>query len=184
MPTNRRPINRLRRGLTWNQELELEFGPNPRLPGFSSEEARQQAWLRHRERLMQAWAKHGKRPWAWWQYESPIRFPRNSEYEGAALYEAGLLGEREKAELLAEWHEYFDRAQEPDFCYCIGHRNPGDTFASYLKGAAAKRAHYQWAGIPKELIRKWTAERRRRARTIRRLTQTAADTELIAVRLR
>src|SRR6516164_5817645 len=79
------------------------------------------------------------------------------------------------AELEARWREYFDQAQEPGFTHCIGHAKAGDTFASWLEGAAAKRAHYRWAGIPHELIRKWTAECRRRNEAIRKLQTTPPD---------
>jgi hypothetical protein len=48
----------------------------------------------------------------------------------------------------------------------VGHGKEGDTFATWLKGAAAKRAHYRWAGIPSSLIRKWTEERQRREQVI------------------
>jgi hypothetical protein len=82
------------------------------------------------------------------------------EYETAALWEAGLLDEKEVAEAEASWREHFKRAHEPSFQYCIGHAKPGDTFATWIKGAEARRAHYRWAGIPKALIRKWTKNAR------------------------
>jgi hypothetical protein len=51
----------------------------------------------------------------------------------------GLLFDNERAELLTRWREEFDRAQEPGFAHCIGHAKPGDTFATWLSGKAAKR---------------------------------------------
>jgi hypothetical protein len=53
--------------------------------------------------------------------------------------------------------------------YCVGFTKPSDTTSTWLKGEAAKRAHLKWAGVPRALIRKWTAERRRRRRTTREL---------------
>ena len=54
------------------------------------------------------------------------------------------------------------RAQEPGFAHCIGHAKPGDTFATWLSGEAAKRARYAWAGIPNQLVAQWAASQRRR----------------------
>jgi hypothetical protein len=73
------------------------------------------------------------------------------------------------------WRRDFERAQQPGFKFCIGHAKPGDTFASWLEGEPAKRAHLKWAGVPRALIRKWTAERRRRGKTIRKLDAAAGD---------
>jgi hypothetical protein len=88
------------------------------------------------------------------------------------LWEAGLLTDEERIELEQAWRECFEQAQQPGFQHCIGHAKPADTFATWLKGAAAKRAHYKWAGIPRELLRRWTEERRRRSETIRKLRAT------------
>jgi hypothetical protein len=159
MPTNRVPVRRLRRGLSHDQEMSLWLGDHPYRPAFGSEQQRRAAWVRHRDRLMAAWAKHGKRPAGWWDYESPVPYPRDPDYDAATLFEAQLLADGERAELIAEWRYQFDRAQEPGFSFCIGHAKPSDTFASWLEGAAAKRAHYRWAGIPRSLLTQWTAER-------------------------
>ena len=169
MPTNRTPLHRNRHGLSFEEKMSLEFGDHPcRPPAFRSNDERREAWLRHRERLL-ASCLYGRRPAGWWDYEAPIPRPRDQDYEQAALYEAGLLTEIERADLLARWREEFERAQEAGFVHCIGHADPGDTFASWLQGNAAKRAHYRWAGIPRELIRAWTLERRRRGRAVRKL---------------
>jgi hypothetical protein len=161
MPTNRRPIHRHRRGLSFFEEMSLQYGKaHHHRPGFESDEERRRAWYRHRDRLMAAWAKHGKRPEAWWDYESPVPYPRDPDYDAATLFEAQLLADGERAKLIAEWRYQFDRAREPGFSFCIGHAKPSDTFASWLEGAAAKRAHYRWAGIPRSLLTQWTKKKR------------------------
>ena len=95
-----------------------------------------------------------------WCYESPIARSKY-EYEQAALYEANLLGARERADLLAHWREQFDRAGPGDFSHCLGVL-PGTTTAAWLHGDAARNRHYEWAGIPDSLIKRWTAAQRRR----------------------
>jgi hypothetical protein len=176
MPSNRTPLQRPNRiPLSHEAEMSLRYGEMPHRPGFASEEERRAAWFHHRDHLLQH-CRWGKRPAAWWDYECPIRRPRDHDYEEAALFEAGLLTETEVAELTKLWRERFEQAQRPDFAYCIGHANPGDTFASWLHGEPAKRAHLKWAGVPRSLIRKWTAQRRRRGKTIREL-ETASSAE-------
>src|SRR5262249_20063389 len=82
--------------------------------------------------------------------------------------------ETELAELIPEWREEYEKANEPNFSYCTGH--------GWLRGEAAKRAHYRWAGIPPALVKKWDAERRRRAKTIRKLAESPADSGVAASR--
>ena len=67
---------------------------------------------------------------------------------------------------LARSRGLVERAQQPDFFHCEG---PG----RFLKGEPAKRAHYQWADIPRALVKQRTAQRRRRGRTIRELEATS-----------
>jgi hypothetical protein len=169
MPTNRVTVRRFRRSLSHEQEMSLWLGDHPYRPAFGGEQERRAAWVRHRDRLMAAWAKHGKRPVGWWDYEAPLPRP-DSEREQSTLYEAGLLGETERAELLAEWRREFERAHGPHLFHCDG---PGAVF----HGAAARRRHYAWAGIPRALLAQWTRERRRRNRIIPR---PKATTELPA----
>jgi hypothetical protein len=114
-------------------------------------------WQRHRETMMQH-QPAGSRPVEWWLYERQMPRPHD---EAATLLEMGELRGEEKVEKMRYWREQYERTCEPGFGYCIGHKNPGDTFASWLKGPAARRAHYRWAGIPRELVRKWDAERKR-----------------------
>src|SRR5262245_11302420 len=148
------------KSLSYMQEMDLSLA-------FRDAEGRRAAWERHRDRLLKC-ANNGRRPLGWWQYDSSIPWPGHAR-EQSALYEAGLLGEEERLELEAVWYGYFEQAQVRDFSFCIGHRNPGDTFASWLYGDAAKRAHYRWADIPKSLVKQWTVEHRRRSRTICKL---------------
>lgn len=174
MPTSRTYIRRPHRHrLSHAQELDLWLGSGPQYcpHPFDSDEERREAWAKHRNWLMALFANHGRRPMAWWQYEAPIFYP-GYDREQSTLYEAGLLAEAEKAELLAEWRRYFEKALEPGFSHCIGHARPQDTFATWLHGAAAKRAHYAWADIPRALVKAWTGEYRRRAKTIRKLAET------------
>ena len=60
---------------------------------------------------------------------------------------------------LARSRGLVERAQQPDFFHREG---PG----RILEGAIARRAHYRWAGIPRELLKEWTTHRRRRVKTI------------------
>jgi hypothetical protein len=173
MATNRTPLqrpNRLR--LSHEEEMSLQYGDLPGRPGFPSGEERRAAWFHHRDRLLMH-CSDGRRPAGWWDFECPIRRPRDRDYAPAVLWEAGLLAESEVTELMAHWREHFERAQAPDFMFCIGHAKPGDTFATWLKGAAARRAHYRWAGIPRALLKEWTTQRRRRSRTIRELEEAS-----------
>jgi hypothetical protein len=99
----------------------------------------------------------GTRPEEWWTYEKRMSPPDN---EATKLYAMGELTEPELDALMAEWRAQYERAQHPAFTLCLGYR-PGQTVATWVKGAAARRAHYR--GIPRGLLRRWNAERRRRA---------------------
>jgi hypothetical protein len=57
---------------------------------------------------------HDRRPAAWWQFEATFPYP-GYDHEQSTLYEAGVLGEEERAELVAAWREEFETAQAPDF---------------------------------------------------------------------
>ena len=149
------------RRLNFWQELSLEYGERSDHPGFASDSERRAAWLQHREKFL-AKERPGRRPEAWWDYEAPFRRPDEYEQEPACLYAAGLLEEEEKRELVADWRETFQSAQQPDFFICCG---PGDL----RRGVAARRAAYADAGIPRELVRQWTAAHQRRVKTIRKL---------------
>jgi hypothetical protein len=173
MATNRHPIHHPHRGrLNHAREMTLLCGVDPRWDAFRTEEEFRDAWMRHRDRLLAH--RHGRRPMGWWRFESPIPFP-GQDRERAVLFEAGLLDEEERAELVACWREHFERAQDPQFMFCVGFAKPSDTTSTWLKGAAARRAHYRWSGIPKGLVREWTAQRRRRGKIVRK--QTTATEE-------
>jgi hypothetical protein len=170
MATNRtyRPH---RSRLTADQERDLWLGPGPpQAPAFASEEARQAAWLCYRDNLLSTFSSAGRRPQAWWQYDAPIPYP-GYERERSTLYQAELLGDDERVELEVEWRRAFDWAQRPDFSLCLGQQVDADDelAAHWLEGTAARRAYYRDVDIPRALVRKWTAERKRAAQTIRRL---------------
>jgi hypothetical protein len=128
-------------------------------------------WLKHRDHIM-ASTRAGSRPEEWWTYEKQMPQPRDLGDERITLFEMAELTETELAELMPEWREEYERANEPNFSYCTGH--------GWLRGEAAKRAQYRWAGIPRALIRKWDAARRRRAKTIRKLAEPPADSGVAA----
>jgi hypothetical protein len=172
MPTKRHPIRRRHRSGNLEQQEELWLGVSHRGPAFESDDERRAVWLCCRDRLLAMFGQHGRRPMAWWRYEAPFAYP-GYEREQSALYGAGLLSEAENAELLAFWRRQFERAQQPNFSYCLGPMK-------WLEGAAARRAQYAWADIPHLLIRKWTAERRRQAQTIRKPGADAAPHEHVA----
>lgn len=170
MATNRSYIRRPHRTrITADQEMDLSFGAGPRgnPEPFASPEARRAAWLRHRHLLIgKLPSSPGRRPHAWWQYDSPVPWP-GYEREQSTLHQADLLGDDERAALEAEWRRQFDRAWQPEFFFCGG---PDD----FLEGAAARRAHYRWADIPKELVKRWTAERQRAGQTIKELAESSS----------
>jgi hypothetical protein len=164
MPTNRTPLRRRRDGLNADKEMELWLGQCLQ-PAFESEQERHATWVRYRNWVMAKFANHGRRPDAWWRYEAPVPRPRDRDLEPPLLYRLGLLSEDELAVLMFEWRAQFDKAQQSEFEFCIGHKKRGDTFATFLEGSAARRAHYKWACIPPELVKQWSEERRRRTRT-------------------
>jgi hypothetical protein len=139
--------------LTPSQQQELWLGVNRNLGSyFRDAEHARAAWLQHRARLLELFGNRGRRPLAWWAFEAPLEHP-GCDRERSTLYEAGLLGEEERTELLTYWREQFDRAHGPDFFVCMG---PG----KILDGAAARCAHFEWADIPRALVEAWGAERR------------------------
>jgi hypothetical protein len=106
-------------------------------------------WERHRESML-ARSHEGRRPEEWWAYDSPV--PRDRDVaESIQLYEMGELDAAEMAELMPTWREHFQRGNEPGFAYCRGAGN-------WLKGKAARRALYQWAGIPEPILEQFKAE--------------------------
>jgi len=105
----------------------------------------------------------GSRPEEWWLYERQMPEP---PHQAAALYAMGELPGAELEQVKRDWRQRYENALGPGFSY-----NTGD---GWLEGAAARRAHYRWAGIPRELIKQWDAERRRQAKVIRKLAKVTA----------
>jgi hypothetical protein len=169
MPTERLPIHRSRRGrLRAGQELELWLGPSSNGSAFRDEAELREAWTRNRDRLMQQYGHDGRRPMAWWEFEAgDLRHP-GLDRERSFLFERGLLADDEKAALLRWWQAEFERSYEPDFFYT---ERPDEI----LEGARARALHYRWADIPRWLVKTWTAERKRRGKTIRKLATEAAS---------
>src|SRR5262249_57277873 len=101
----------------------------------------------------------------WWELEAPglgLVYP-GYFHERSYLYDADVLGEEERTELVAFWR----RESERSFFYTAA---PGEI----LHGAAARRKHFEWADIPRSLIERWQAERRPRRRQGAPLEEAAA----------
>jgi hypothetical protein len=145
-------------GLSAGQMMELQYGPSPSTGSyFASREELSAAWEQVREHLLEG-CRPGHRVAAWWEFEAPalgLAWPGHS-CETSYLHDAGVLGDEEKAELLAFWREEFGRAyDDPDFSYITA---PGEI----LHGMAARKAHLDWADVPHSLRRRWSAAHRRR----------------------
>jgi hypothetical protein len=95
-------------------------------------------WVKHKDQIM-ASTRAGSRPEEWWAYEKQIPQPRDLGDERITLFEMAELTETELAELIPEWREEYERANEPNFSYCTGN--------GWLRGKAAKRA----ARAPQEM---------------------------------
>src|SRR3954453_19372321 len=162
MPVKRRVLKARDRTLGLMERWSLELGEDERRPAFASGEDRFAAGEYHREHLL-AHERAGRRPRAWWDYDAPIPWPGYDD-ETVALYEAGLLSDEELAELMPWWREQFERSFAPEFFHCLG---PG----RILEGAPARQAHYRCTCIPPEIVKRWSAERGRRTRTIRKLAK-------------
>ena len=138
--------------LSHAEEMLLTYGPAPEWrDAFASIEAARAVWARYRERLMSRKAP-GRRPWGWYEFEAPEGLRYDYDRERSALFKAGLLTDSERSALMTYWREEFDRAQRPDFGLCLGS-------AGWLRGDAARQAHYEWADIPQKLIAAWSAAR-------------------------
>lgn|SRR5262249_19528167 len=135
--------------LSSDEAMELWLGPGEGGSLFHSREELRAAWLQGRAYMMQQWGCHGRRPAAFYEFEWEGNRP-DYDREQSTLYDAGVLSEAERAELVTFWRKEFER----------GYR---------LSGAAAQREHFEWADIPRSLLRQWRAEHRRRAKTVRRL---------------
>src|SRR5262249_4436261 len=139
-------------GLSLAQRQELWLGPGHDGSTFDNPQALRDAWTANRGEVMRLFATNGRRPMGWWQYESPIPWPGYFRQQ-SALYDAGLLADEEKIALEHRWRAEFERAHGPDFSYTAA---PGEI----LHGAAARKAHLDWADVPHSLRRQWQAARR------------------------
>jgi hypothetical protein len=163
MPTP--PPDRSRRSLSHGQEMFLLYGPADRWDDAFADEAEVcEAWNYHRARILSHY-RSGRRPWAWWAYEARVPHPGN--HQASTLYEMGVLSDEERAELEHWWREQYLRAWGAHFFHCEG---PGRIF----EGPIARRKHYAWADIPRDLLKRWTRERRRRRRIIHALKAVGA----------
>jgi hypothetical protein len=143
--------------LTDAQEHFLLYGPKHREDdAFADENEVLAAWAQHRARLLLG-CSGGRRPWGFWKIDHPELPWRGYDRQRSILYKAGLLTEQERDELVAWWRAEFEKVQRLD--------------------DEARRKHYRWADIPHELVRQWSAERRRRGRTIRELEAVASQPE-------
>jgi hypothetical protein len=135
-------------------DAEMWYGPGS-ASAFETVERARRYWIENRARLMPILAVDGRRPWGWWAFEAGApRYP-GRDLERSTLFEAGLLGAEEEAELLTDWRREFDRANGTDFFCCIGGKN--------LRGATARHEHFKWADIPPALVEAWSAEHVARA---------------------
>jgi hypothetical protein len=133
---------------------ELWLGSNNMGSVFPNREALAEAWRRHRDFAMREWAKLGRRPLAWWEFECPPGLRYDDDHEQSILYEAHVVIGEERIELERYWREEFERAQAFD--------------------VKARHKHFRDIDLPASLRRKWSAERRRSRKTIKRLA-TASD---------
>jgi hypothetical protein len=130
-------------------DAEMWYGPG-HASAFESVERARRYWIENRARLMPLLAVDGRRPWGWWRFEvGDLRHP-GRDRERSTLFEAGLLGAEEAAELLTDWRREFDRANSADFFCCVGGKN--------LRGEAARHEHFKWADIPPALVEAWRYE--------------------------
>ena len=147
-------------GFSAGEKMELQYGPNPTQGSlFSTREGLESAWVACRDELLER-ANPGRRPAIWWELEASglgLEWPGYFN-ERSYLYKAGVLSAEEKAELEREWKAEFEVAQKANFLL-------NDGSGEILMGDCARQAHYAWADIPRELVKRWTAAaRRRRAR--------------------
>src|SRR5262249_46849661 len=113
--------------------MELWLGPNPAVGSyFDSREALEQAWKTHRNEIMAQWGSHGRRPAAYYEFEWDGDRP-SYDRERSVLWRAGVLSAMERIELETQWKQDFAQGRDP-----------------------------KWSDIPRELLRRWKAERRRK----------------------
>ena len=176
MPTNRTPLQRPRRlSLSREQAESLQYGDLPGRPAFADDEERRAAWFAHRDRLLMH-CSHGQRPAGWWDYECPVPRPRDRDHAEAALFEAGLLAEREVEELVAQWRRDFERTQESPV-HVLRRLCEAGRYGRDLDPGQGRqeRRSIDGAEFRKGCSGNETAERRRRSNAIRQLETAAAE---------
>jgi hypothetical protein len=142
-------------GLSPGQKMELIYGPGASGSLFRDREHLESAWAACRDELLER-ANPGRRPAIWWMLEATISYPGYGS-ERSVLWRMDLLSADERLALETEWRAAFRESQAPDFTV-------NDGSGELLKGDCARQAHYAWADIPRELVKRWTAAARRRAR--------------------
>jgi hypothetical protein len=153
------------------ERAALEYGEIESAPVFFSDEARGRAWEAWRDEIMSRWQTKALRPQGWWDFDADahgVKYPADGDQESAVLWRAGQLTPEEVAMVETEWRKDFEQAQREPFRLTLG---PNEI----LHGDEARRAHYADRGIPRELVRKWEAERKRAAKTIEALVSADAD---------
>jgi hypothetical protein len=145
-------------GLSFSELQELWLGAHPTTGScFRTREELVAAWAQGRAVVMRLWGSHGgRRPAGFYEFEWDGPRPRYA-VERSILWRVGQLSPGEREGLETEWKMEFERAQAPDFTLSEGG-------GEILRGDCARAAHYEHHDIPRELIRKWSAARRRRER--------------------
>jgi hypothetical protein len=149
-----------------NAAMELWLGPSHNGSLFRDREELAQAWGLARDYMLKTFGRPGRRPRAWWAFEATIPYP-GYDRELSTLYEAGALDTEERAALERGWRAEFESAFDPDFFVAV---SPNEI----LEGPPARRVQFASVDIPRSLVKKWTAERKRQDKTIRKLAVEAA----------
>jgi len=131
-------------GLTLSELQELWLGPAPGGSLFRDRQELEGAWAQGRAVVMRLWGSHGRRPAGWWEFNAGDLEHPGYFRERSYLYEHNVLGQQERVELEAAWKTAFDAARGMD--------------------ARERREHLAHHDVPDELIREWTAARKRRRR--------------------
>jgi hypothetical protein len=84
------------------------------------------------------------------------------------------LSEAELAQLMPRWREDYEKANEPRFGYCTG-QLPGTYSAHWVYGAEARHRFFRWAGIPREIVKRFDAERQTPPAEAERVSGSAKD---------
>ena len=153
-------------GLTFSELQELWLGPHPTTGScFCTREELVAAWAAGRAVVMRLWGRGGRRPAGFYEFEWSGPRPPYAVERSVLWRAAGVLSEAERTELESGWEAAFVEA----------------------RGMAAqeRREHYAHHDVPHELIKAWTADRRRRGRrpsTADSTATSAATSEGAAVK--